>query len=162
MYAVIRSGGKQYKVAKDDVVTVEKLAGAAGDAIEFGEVLLLGEGEKTTAGDPLVAGALVTGEVVEQKRGKKIIVFKKKRRKNHRRRNGHRQDLTAVRITDILSDGKKPAKAKAKPAPKEAKAETAPEDAKTETAAKKPKAKTAAKKPKAKTAADDTTPTAEE
>ena len=130
MYAVIKTGGKQYKVAKDEVVTVEKLGGEAGDSVRFEEVLLLGEGDKTTTGTPLIQGAMVTGEVVEQTRGKKIIVFKKKRRKNHRRRNGHRQDLTAVRITDILTDGKKPSKAKAKAAPKKTKASAKDQEAK--------------------------------
>ena len=150
MYAVIKTGGKQYKVAKDEVVSVEKLTGEAGDSVQFEEVLLLGEGDKTTTGTPLIQGAMVTGEVVEQTRGKKIIVFKKKRRKNHRRRNGHRQDLTAVRITDILTDGKKPSKAKAKAAPK-----------KTKAAAKDQEAKKTDDAPKAE-AAKDEAPAAEE
>ena len=113
MYAVIKTGGKQYKVAKDQIVVVEKLAGEAGAAVAFEEVLLLGGAEATTVGAPLVAGATVTAEIVEQGRGPKIIVFKKKRRKNHRRRNGHRQHQTVLRITDILTGGKKPAMAKA-------------------------------------------------
>ena len=114
MYAVIKTGGKQYKVAKDQIVTVEKLAAAAGDSVAFDQVLLVGEDENTILGAPYVAGASVMAEVVEQTRGDKIIVFKKKRRKNHRRRNGHRQHETVLRITEILTDGKTPAKA-AKP-----------------------------------------------
>ncbi len=114
MYAVIKTGGKQYKVAKDQIVIVEKLAAATGDSVAFDRVLLVGEDEKTTLGAPYVAGASVIAEVVEQGRGDKIIVFKKKRRKTYRRRNGHRQYETVLRITEILTDGKKPAKA-AKP-----------------------------------------------
>jgi large subunit ribosomal protein L21 len=115
MYAVIRTGGKQYKVATDDVLAVEKLTAEAGSSIAFDEVLMLGEGEDVTVGAPLVAGASVKADIVEQTRGDKIIVFKKKRRKNYRRRQGHRQDLTVVRITDILdADGKSTA-ATAKP-----------------------------------------------
>ena len=160
MYAVIKTGGKQYKVAKDQIVIVEKLAGEAGDSVAFDQVLLVGEDDKTTLGAPFVAGASVTAEVVEQARADKIIVFKKKRRKNHRRRNGHRQHETVLRITEILTDGKAPAKAaKAKAKPKdEAKDEAAAEPtAKDEAAPKKaePKAETAqpADKPAAKTAA---------
>ena len=125
MYAVIRTGGKQYKVAPDDVIAVEKLSAEAGTAVAFDEVLLLGDGADVTAGAPLVAGASVKADVVEQTRGGKIIVFKKKRRKNYRRRQGHRQDLTVVRITDIIGAGGKAAasvakpKAKAKPARQE-------------------------------------------
>jgi len=101
MYAVIRTGGKQYRVAKDDVIQVEKLEGDAGGTIELGEVLLVGEGESATVGSPLVAGASVTATVLEQAKAPKIIVFKKRRRKNYRRRNGHRQQLTVLRVTDI-------------------------------------------------------------
>lgn len=101
MYAVIKTGGKQYRVAKDQQVTIEKLEGAEGAAVSFDEVLMVGEGEKVTVGEPTVKGAKVTGEVVAQTRGDKIIVFKKQRRKNHRRKKGHRQDLTVVKITGI-------------------------------------------------------------
>ena len=101
MFAVIRTGGKQYRVAKDDVIAVEKLAGEPGDAVEFGEVLMVGDGAEVAAGTPLVAGAAVTATVVEQSRADKIIVFKKKRRHNYRRKNGHRQHLTVLRITGI-------------------------------------------------------------
>ncbi len=101
MYAVIKTGGKQYRVAADDVVTIEKLAGEPGDKIEFGEVLMLG-GDSPKIGAPLVSGALVKAEVVEQTRGPKVIAFKKRRRKNSRRKRGHRQDLTTVKITEII------------------------------------------------------------
>ena len=106
MFAVIRTGGKQYRVAPNDIIEIERIAGEPGDIIELGEVLLLGGGEGgPKAGSPAVAGALVAAEVVEQKRGDKIIVFKKKRRQNYRRKNGHRQDLTVIKITDIAATG---------------------------------------------------------
>jgi len=101
MFAVIRTGGKQYKVAKDDVVAVEKLAGEPGAAIELAEVLMIGEGAEVATGTPLLAGASVAATVVEQKRAPKIIVFKKQRRKNYRRKKGHRQYQTVLRITEI-------------------------------------------------------------
>ena len=125
MFAVLKTGGKQYKVAKDDVVTVEKLDAEAGATVEFEEVLML-VGDETKIGAPLVAGAKVTGEVLEQMRGPKVISFKKRRRKSSsQRRRGHRQPLTRVRITDILAGKAKTAKAKA-----ETKAEAeAPADA---------------------------------
>jgi large subunit ribosomal protein L21 len=107
MFAVIKTGGKQYKVAKDDVLTVEKLPGDAGEAITFDDVLLVGDDAGTTVGAPVVNGASVKAEVVEQTRGDKVIVFKKRRRKHYRRKNGHRQDLTMVKITDIVAAGKK-------------------------------------------------------
>jgi large subunit ribosomal protein L21 len=101
MFAVIRTGGKQYRVAPNDVIEIEKIAGNPGDIVELGEVLLLG-GDEPKAGKPLISGALVAAEVVEQGRGEKIIVFKKKRRKNHtKRKHGHRQDLVEVRIDSI-------------------------------------------------------------
>jgi large subunit ribosomal protein L21 len=101
MFAVIRTGGKQYKVAKDDVIAVEKLAGEPGAVIELDEVLMIGDGAEVTAGAPLVAGAAVSATVVEQSRAPKIIVFKKKRRQNYRRKKGHRQYQTVLRITAI-------------------------------------------------------------
>ena len=102
MFAVIRTGGKQYKVAKDDVISVEKLAGEPGATIELGDVLMVGgDGAEARAGTPLVAGASVSAELVEQRRADKIIVFKKKRRQNYRRKNGHRQHQTVLRITEI-------------------------------------------------------------
>jgi large subunit ribosomal protein L21 len=103
MYAVIRTGGKQYKVAPQDVLQIEKINGAAGDQVSFPEVLMIaGEGEPRL-GAPLVSGAAVSAEVVEQGRGPKIIVFKKKRRQNYRRKKGHRQEFTTVRILEILA-----------------------------------------------------------
>jgi large subunit ribosomal protein L21 len=104
MFAVIKTGGKQYKVATGDVLEIERLPGEAGGSIEFNEVLAVGgEGAATKLGQPLVAGAKVTAELVEQTRGPKLIVFKKRRRQNSRRKNGHRQDLTLVKITDIVA-----------------------------------------------------------
>lgn len=103
MFAVIKTGGKQYRVAANDVIVVEKLDGAAGDKIEFTEVLVVGEGADARIGAPFVAGAVVSGEVVEQGRGAKVISFKKRRRQNSKRKRGHRQHLTTVRITDIAA-----------------------------------------------------------
>jgi large subunit ribosomal protein L21 len=100
MYAVIKTGGKQYRVAKNQVVIVERLDGEVGGTIELGEVLMLG-GDSPVVGAPLVAGAKVTATVLEQGKGEKVIIFKKKRRKNYRRRNGHRQLQTVLRIADI-------------------------------------------------------------
>lgn len=106
MYAVIRTGGKQYRVAKDDLITIEKLDGAPGDTIAFGEVLMLGGDGGARIGTPTVAGASVAGEVIEQGRGDKVIIFKKRRRHNYRRKKGHRQEQTIVKIIDILTGGK--------------------------------------------------------
>ena len=125
MFAVIRTGGKQYRVAPNDIIKIERVAGEPGDIIELGEVLLLG-GDSPKTGSPLIAGALVAAEVMEQTRGDKIVVFKKKRRKNYRRKKGHRQDLTLLRITEILTDGKKPSQTKvARPEPKKVEAKKA-------------------------------------
>jgi large subunit ribosomal protein L21 len=110
MFAVIKTGGKQYRVAADDKLKVEKVAGNPGDIIQFGEVLVVG-GDTVTLGTPTVAGASVAAEVLDQGRGPKVIAFKKRRRKNSRRKRGHRQELTLVRITEILTDGAKPTKA---------------------------------------------------
>jgi large subunit ribosomal protein L21 len=101
MYAVIKTGGKQYRVAPNDVVKIEKVAGEAGATVEFADVLMLG-GDTPKVGTPGVAGAKVTAEIVEQGRAPKIIAFKKRRRKNSRRKRGHRQEQTTVRIKDIL------------------------------------------------------------
>ena len=109
MFAVIKTGGKQYRVATDDVLQVEKIAGNPGDVVEFAEVLVVG-GDSPLLGTPTIAGAIVAGEVLEQGRGPKVIAFKKRRRKNSRRKRGHRQEFTRVRITEILTDGKKPSK----------------------------------------------------
>src|SRR5882672_12331626 len=118
MFAVIRTGGKQYKVAPNDVIKVERLPGTAGEVIEFAEVLMLGDGDKVTVGAPLIGGACVGASVIAQGKSDKVLVFKKKRRHNYRRKNGHRQELTILRITEILTDGQKPSKtaAEAKPA----------------------------------------------
>ena len=136
MFAVIKTGGKQYRVAAEDVLKIEKIAGNAGDIIEFAEVLAVGEGENATFGAPFVDGALVTAEVVEQGRANTVIAFKKRRRQNSRRTRGHRQHETTVRISEILTGGAKPAKkAAAKPAEKkEAKAEAAPKAVKAKAA----------------------------
>ena len=145
MFAVIRTGGKQYKVSKDDVITVEKLAGDAGAKLEFTDVLAIGDGPDTTFGTPIVEGARVTAALLEQTQGDKIIIFKKSRRKNYRRKRGHRQQLTVLRITDISASAKAAAKAPAKEkAP--AKAETKPKAKAKPKAEPKPKAKP---KPKA-------------
>ena len=101
MFAVIKTGGKQYRVAADDKITVEKLPAEAGSKVTFDEVLMVGDGDSATIGTPLVAGASVAGEIVEQTRGDKVRVFKKKRRKGYRKMNGHRQPLTRLKITAI-------------------------------------------------------------
>lgn len=121
MYAVIRSGGKQYKVSKDDIISVEKLTAEAGDKISIGEVLMISEKDSLILGDPIIKGAIVNAEVLEQTRAKKIIVFKKKRRQNYRRKNGHQQNLTTLKIVDIKATASKKAAAKKKEAPKEEK-----------------------------------------
>jgi large subunit ribosomal protein L21 len=123
MFAVIKTGGKQYRVALEDKLQVARVAGNPGDVVEFGEVLVVG-GDEPTLGNPTVAGASVAGEVLEQGRGPKVISFKKRRRKNSRRKRGHRQEYTLVRITEILIGGKKasatppPRPKREKPAPK--------------------------------------------
>ena len=109
MFAVIKTGGKQSRVAAGDTITVEKLTGEPGETIAFEQVLMLVDGTTTEVGAPSVAGVTVAGELVEQTRGAKVIAFKKRRRKNSRRKRGHRQDLTVVKITDILTGGAKPA-----------------------------------------------------
>ena len=127
MYAVIKTGGKQYRVKPDDVLEIERLPGEAGDILEFDQVLMLSGDAGFEIGTPVVSGAIVAAELVEQTRGDKIKVFKKKRRKHYRRTMGHRQDLSQIRITEILTGGAKPSKkaaAKKKaPAKSEAKAE---------------------------------------
>lgn len=147
MFAVIRTGGKQYKVASGDVIAVERLAGEPGDMIELGDVLMLGEdGKAPTVGAPTVAKAAVFGEVLDQEKADKIIVFKKQRRQNHRRKQGHRQSLTRVRVLAVSPDGAKPAHTPTKKAEPKPAAEGA-EDSATKGSAKKSAAKkTAAKK----------------
>ena len=156
MFAVIKTGGKQYRVAANDLVTVGKVAGSPGDIVTF-PVMLLG-GDKPSIGAPLVAGATVAAEVVEQRRGATIIAFKKRRRQNSRRKRGHRQEYTVVRVTEILTDGKAPSKTapkrepkpkiEAKPAEAAASAEEAPKAAKPKASAKKPAAKKKSKSKK--------------
>ncbi|MEO0399338.1 MAG: 50S ribosomal protein L21 [Pseudomonadota bacterium] len=122
MYAVVKTGGKQYRVAKDDVITIEKLTADAGDIITLDSVLMVADGDDVTVGAPFVEGAAVAGEIVEHNRAKKVVIFKKRRRQNYRRKMGHRQHHTVLRVTEILTGGAKPsaAAAKAKPAAKEA------------------------------------------
>ena len=115
MYAIIKTGGKQYRVAPEDVITVEKLAGEPGDTVVISEVLMVADGDGVQIGSPFVDGASVACELVEQTRGPKIIIFKKKRRKHYRRKKGHRQDLTVLKVTEILTGGKKPSGKKAAP-----------------------------------------------
>ena len=103
MFAVIKTGGKQYRVVANDEIIVMTLAGEAGEKITFDDVLMLADGDNIQLGAPMVAGAKVIGEIVAQARGPKVIAFKKRRRKNSKRKRGHRQDLTVVRITEILA-----------------------------------------------------------
>jgi large subunit ribosomal protein L21 len=156
MYAIIRTGGKQYKVAEKDVIELERLSGDAGDQVAFGDVLALGGEDGVTLGSPLVSGAKVAGEIVEHTRSATILVFKKRRRQNSKRSRGHRQEHTVVRITEILTDGRDPSrKTAARKAKAEAPAEAAPADAEASgPKAAKPKAtKPRAAKPKAADAA---------
>jgi len=123
MYAIVKTGGKQYRVAPEDIIRVEKLNGEPGDVVVLEEVLMVSTDAGTEVGAPLVEGAAVSCEIVEQGRGRKIIIFKKKRRKHYRRKKGHRQHFTALKVLEILTGGKKPsarpaAKKAAKPAAK--------------------------------------------
>jgi large subunit ribosomal protein L21 len=155
MFAVIKTGGKQYRVAEDQLLQIEKIKGEPGEIVQLSEVLMLG-GEPPQLGAPLVAGASVAAEVIEQGRGAKVIAFKKRRRKNSRRKRGHRQEFTLLRITEILTDGKAPSKAArpkpvAKPKPQPADESDAEAEAKPKAAkAKGSKAKTAKKPAKTK------------
>jgi large subunit ribosomal protein L21 len=146
MYALVKTGGKQYRVSKDDTILVERIAADEGAEVILNDIVMLGDGDKVTIGTPKVDGAAISATVVRQTRGPKIIIFRRKRRKNHRRTQGHRQDLTLLKINDIAEDAKK--LAQAKPIAKK----LAP---KTDVAAKKTAAKKAAvaKKPTAKKAA---------
>jgi large subunit ribosomal protein L21 len=145
MFAIFKTGGKQYRVAAEDVLRVDKVKGEPGQIVEFGEVLVVG-GDAVTLGAPTVAGATVAAEVLDHPRGPKIIAFKKRRRKNSRRKIGHRQEFTLLRITEILTDGKKPTiQARPKRVPAPAPAETAGAPQASEDAAPKSR-KTAAKK----------------
>jgi large subunit ribosomal protein L21 len=150
MFAVIKTGGKQYRVAAEDVIRIDRVNSQPGEIVEFGEVLVVG-GDTPQLGMPTVAGATVAGEVLQHTRGDKVIAFKKRRRKNSRRKRGYRHEFSVVRITEILTGGAKPSKTAA-PRPKrelkpKAEAEAAPAaEAKPAAKAKKP-AKAAAKKP---------------
>ena len=159
MFAVIKTGGKQYRVAADDVLKVEKIKGDPGEIVQFGEVLVVG-GDAVTLGVPTVSGASVAAEVLDQGRGDKVIAFKKRRRKNSRRKRGHRQEFTLVRITEILTDGATPTKGpRPKPERKPTPAETADaaagddDDTPSKAAAPKGKAKAGKKAPKGNPAA---------
>ncbi len=154
MFAVIKTGGKQYRVVPDDVLEIGKIAGDVGTIVQLGEVLVVG-GDAPVLGSPLVSGASVAAEVLDHKRGPKVIAFKKRRRKNSRRKRGYRDEITVIRVTEILTDGKAPsvaAKGKTARKPKapasEAKAEASEAPA---GKAAKPKARAkAAARPKAK------------
>jgi large subunit ribosomal protein L21 len=150
MFAVIRAGGKQYRVTAEDVIRIDRVNGEPGQVVEFGEVLVLG-GDTPVIGMPTIAGAMVAGEVLQHTRGDKVIAFKKRRRKNSRRKRGYRHEFSVIRITEILTDGAKPSKTppprpkrepKAKP---EGEAEAKPKAAKAKSKAKKPAAKKPAK-----------------
>jgi len=132
MFAVIKTGGKQYRVAEDELLKIEKIEGERGQIVQLGEVLVLG-GDSPTVGNPAIEGASIAVEIVEQGRGEKVIAFKKRRRKNSRRRRGHRQAYTLIRVSEILTGGAKPTKGpkpkpvrKARPAPAEGDEAAAP------------------------------------
>ena len=156
MFAVIKTGGRQYRVVPDDVLEIGKIAGDVGTIVQLGEVLLVG-GDTPVLGAPTVAGASVAAEVLDHKRGPKVIAFKKRRRKNSRRKRGYRDEITVLRITEILTNDNKPSIG---PRPKREKvvaqpaddADEAPKAAK-KAAPKKPAAKKAAAKAPAKAAA---------
>ena len=159
MYALVRTGGKQYRVSKDDTILVERIAAEEGSEVILDDIVMVGDGDRVTIGTPRVEGAAVSATVVRQTRGPKIIIFRRKRRKNHRRTQGHRQDLTLLKINMIAEDGKS---LKPKAAPKKAAAKT---DAKAEAkaapkkvAAKKAAPKAAPKKAAAKKAAPKAAP----
>lgn len=155
MFAVIKTGGKQYKVAEGDEIVIEKLAADAGDSVTFDSVLMLGDGKKVTIGEPVVSGASVVGTVAEQRKGAKVLIMKKRQRNTYRRKKGHRQLETVVTIDSILADGKKAPAKKAAPKKEAAPAkEAAPKAAVKKPAAKKDEAaKPAAKKAAPKKAA---------
>jgi len=156
MFAVIKTGGKQYRVAPEDVIRIDRVAREPGTVVEFGEVLLLG-GETPQLGTPIVAGATVAGEVLQHTRGDKVIAFKKRRRKNSRRKRGYRHDFSVIRITEILTEGAKPSqtppprpKREVKKPEAEASGETGAEGEAKKPAKAKTTKKTAAKKPAAR------------
>jgi large subunit ribosomal protein L21 len=157
MFAVIKTGGRQYRVVPDDVLEIGKIAGEVGTIVQLGEVLVVGA-DTPVLGTPTVAGASVAAEVLDHKRGPKVIAFKKRRRKNSRRKRGYRDEITVLRITEILTDNAKPSIG---PRPKREKVvapaaegdDEAPKAAKKKAPAKKAAAKPAAKKAPAKKAA---------
>ena len=156
MFAVIKTGGKQFRVAANDKITAAKIEGNAGDTVAFDSVLMLTEGEKTTLDAKALSEITVVGEIVEQARGEKVIAFKKRRRQNSKRKRGFRAELTVIRITDILTGGKKPEMKKADAAaPAAAKAKAAPKAAKAEAGEAEAPKKAAAKKAPAKKAKDE-------
>jgi large subunit ribosomal protein L21 len=156
MFAVIKTGGRQYRVVPDDVLEIGKIAGDVGTIVQLGEVLVVG-GDTPVLGAPTIAGATAAAEVLQHKRGPKVIAFKNRRRKNSRRKRGYRDEITVLRITEILTDnakpsiGPRPKKEKVAPAPTEGDDE-APKAAKKKAPAKKAVAKKAAAKPAAKKA----------
>ena len=150
MFAVIKAGGKQYRVVAEDVIRIDRVGQEPGQVVEFGEVLMVG-GDTPSVGLPLVAGATVAGEVLRHERGDKVIAFKKRRRKNSRRKRGYRHDFSVIRITEILTDGAKPSKEPPARPKREAKPKaevTAEGEAETKAA----ESGTKAKKPRAKKA----------
>ncbi len=150
MFAVIKAGGKQYRVAPEDVIRIDRVKGEPGEVIEFGEVLLLG-GDMPQLGAPTVTGATVAGEVLQHARGDKVIAFKKRRRKNSRRKRGYRHEFSLIRITEILTEGAKPSKTPpARPKREAKKPEPAPEGEAAAGKAKPAKKASRAKKPAAK------------
>jgi large subunit ribosomal protein L21 len=166
MYALVRTGGKQYRVSKDDTILVERISADEGAQVILDDVVMLGDGDKVTIGTPRVEGAAVSATVMRQTRGPKIIIFRRKRRKNHRRTQGHRQDLTLLKINAIAEDGtslaskaapkkaaKTEAKTEAKAAPKAAAKKTAAKAEAKAAPKKAPAKKAAAKKTAAKKAA---------
>ena len=153
MYALVKTGGKQYRVSKDDTILVERLSAEEGEQIILNDIVMLGDGDTVTIGTPRVEGAGVSATVIRQTRGPKIIIFRRKRRKNHRRTQGHRQDLTLLKINEIAEDAK--SLKKIKPAAQQAQKRAAtPKTAVRDAAsAKKAVPKAAAKKAVAKAAA---------
>jgi large subunit ribosomal protein L21 len=147
MFAVIKAGGKQYRVAAEDVIRIDRVKGEPGEVVEFGEVLVLG-GDTPQLGAPTIAGATVAGEVLQHTRGDKVIAFKKRRRKNSRRKRGYRHNFSVIRITEILTDGARPSQTPpARPQREAKKPDATPETAEGEEKPAKKAKKTAAKKP---------------
>ncbi|WP_273717524.1 MULTISPECIES: 50S ribosomal protein L21 [Bartonella] len=149
MFAVIKAGGKQYRIVANQVVKVEKVSGNAGDVVEFNDVLMVGQEGNAVIGTPVVADARVTAEILEQARGRKVIAFKKRRRQNSKRTRGHRQEFTTLRVLEILMGGSKPKKAAAKPIKEEATAAKETKDAAVEKKAEKTAEKKTASQKKA-------------